>query len=141
AEFATAVGLTTEAGKRYVGHALELRYRLKKLWARVVAGDLAAWKARRVAEQTVWLDPEAARYVDRHVAPVAHKIGAAQLDRLIGEAVARHMPEEAEADRKRAWDQRRFDVDFGTVGIAGTCQVTGELDLADAVDLNNAVTA
>ena len=28
AEFAAAVGLSTEAGKRYVGHAVELRYRL-----------------------------------------------------------------------------------------------------------------
>jgi hypothetical protein len=141
AEFAAAVGLTTESGRRYVGHALELRYRLKKLWARVTSGDLAAWKARRVAEQTIWLSAEAAKYVDRHVATVAHKIGPAQLDRLIGEAVARFMPDQAEADRKQAWDQRRFDVDFGTVGIAGTCQVSGELDLADAIDLNNAVAA
>ena len=28
AEYAAAIGLPTEAGKRYVGHALELRYRL-----------------------------------------------------------------------------------------------------------------
>ena len=52
AEFAAAIGLPTEAGKRYVGHALELRYRLPRLWKRVVAGDLAAWKARRIADQT-----------------------------------------------------------------------------------------
>ena len=53
AEFAAAVGLSTEAGKRYVGHALELRYRLPRLWTRVTSGDLPAWKARRVAEQTI----------------------------------------------------------------------------------------
>jgi hypothetical protein len=141
AEFAAAIGTTTESGRRYLGHALELRYRLNKLWARVVAGDLAAWKARRVAEQTRWLTPEAATYVDKHVAPLAHKIGPAQLDRLIDEAVARHMPDQAEADRQQAWDQRRFDIDFDTVAIAGTCQVTGELDLADAIDLHNALTA
>ncbi|MGZ5403704.1 MAG: HNH endonuclease signature motif containing protein, partial [Nocardioides sp.] len=52
AEFAAAVGLGTEAGKYYLGHALELRYRLPRLWARVVAGDLAAWKARQVARET-----------------------------------------------------------------------------------------
>jgi hypothetical protein len=141
AEFATAIGTTTESGRRYLGHALELRYRLNKLWARVVAGDLAAWKARRVAEQTRWLTPEAATYVDKHVAPLAHKIGPAQLDRLIAEAVARHMPDQAEEDRQQAWDQRRFDIDFDTVAIAGTCQVSGELDLADAIDLHNALTA
>ena len=44
AEFAAAIGVGTETGKHYLGHALELRYRLPRLWARVVAGDLAAWK-------------------------------------------------------------------------------------------------
>ena len=52
AEFAAAVGLSTEAGKRYVGHALELRYRLPRLWKRVTSGDLPAWKARRVADRS-----------------------------------------------------------------------------------------
>ena len=52
AEYAAAIGLPTEAGKRYLGHALEKRYRLPRLWKRVVAGDLAAWKARRIADQT-----------------------------------------------------------------------------------------
>src|SRR5919112_457328 len=40
AEFAAAVGLPTEAGKRYVGEAVECRYRLPRLWARVTGGDL-----------------------------------------------------------------------------------------------------
>ena len=35
-EFAAAIGLSTDAGKRYVGHALELRYRLPRVWRRVV---------------------------------------------------------------------------------------------------------
>jgi hypothetical protein len=141
AEFAAAMGLGTESGKRYVGHALELRYRLPKLWARVTSGDLSTWKARRVADQTLHLSKEAAEHVDRHVAPVAHKVKPAQVDRLIIEAVARFMPEQAEEDRRHAWDQRHFDIDFDAAGIAGTCPVAGELDLADAIDLNNAVTA
>ena len=43
--------------------------------------------------------------MDRHVAPVAHKVPPAQVDRLIADAVARHMPDEAEARRREAWDQ------------------------------------
>ena len=82
AEFAAAIGLPSEAGKRYVGQAVELRYRLPGLWRRVTSGDLAAWRARRVAEQTTHLSAEAARHVDRHVAPVAHKVRTAQVDRL-----------------------------------------------------------
>ena len=141
AELAAALGLGTEAGKRFVGHALELRYRLPKLWDRVTTGDLPSWKARRIAEETLHLSIEAAAYVDRHVAPVAHKIKPAQTDRLVAEAVARLMPEEAEEERRAAWDQRRFDIDFDAAGIAGTCPVSGEVDLADAIDLNNALAA
>ena len=76
AEFAAAIGMGTETGKYYLGHALELRYRLPRLWARITAGDLPVWKARRVANETIShaLSVEAAEYVDRHVAPVAHKI-------------------------------------------------------------------
>ena len=40
AEFAAAIGVSTDAGKHYIGHALELRYRLPRVWARVRAGDL-----------------------------------------------------------------------------------------------------
>ena len=32
AEFAAAVGMTTEAGRYYLGQAMELRYRLPRLW-------------------------------------------------------------------------------------------------------------
>jgi len=141
AEFAAAVGLPTEAGKRYVGQAVELRYRLPRLWARVTTGDLAAWRARRVADQTIRLSREAAGFVDRHVAPVAHKVPPAQVDRLVEEAIARFMPEEAERQRRDAADGRRFDIDHQTVSFAGTSQIFGELDLADALDLDDAVGA
>src|ERR1700754_5237041 len=90
AEFAAAVGMTTDAGKRYLGQAVELRYRLPRLWKRVVAGDLPGWKARRVAHETISheLTTDAAAHVDRHLAPVAHKVGVAVVDRLGGGGVA-----------------------------------------------------
>ena len=88
AEFAAAIGLPSEVGKGYVGEAVELRYRLPRVWARVTAGDLAAWRARRIARTTLLLSLEAAAFVDQHVAHVAHKIRIGQLDRLIEEAIA-----------------------------------------------------
>ncbi len=141
AEFAAAIGLPTEAGKRYVGHAVELRYRLPRLWARVVNGDLAAWRARRVADGTLGLSLEAAGFVDRHVAPVAHRVRPAQVDRLVAEAVGRFMPAEAEARRVAASDGRHFDIDHQQVSFAGTSVVHGELDLADALNLDEAIRA
>ena len=141
AEFAAAVGIGTEAGKYYVGHALELRHRLPRLWARVLTGELAAWKARRVADVTVGhrLSVDAADHVDRHVAPVAHKIGPAQLQRLVEEAIGRFMPETAEQRRLEAADGRHFSIDHDQISFAGTSQVSGELDLSDALDLEDAV--
>ena len=68
-----------------------------------------------IADATMCLSPAAAAFVDRHVAPVAHKIGPAQLIRLIEEAKARFDPEATEAERKRAADRRRFDVDLAGV--------------------------
>ncbi len=141
AEFAAAVGLGPEAGKRYVGHAVELAHRLPRLWGRVLSGEVAGWRARRVAEQTIGrgLTLEAAGFVDRHVAPVAGRVRAGQVDRLVVEAVGRFMPETAEAERRAGADGRRFDVDHTQVSFAGTSLVSGELDLADAIDLDDAV--
>ncbi len=140
-EFAAAIGLPTEAGKAYLGEAVELRYRLKWVWSRVIKGDLPAWRARRVARETMVLSMEAAAYVDRHVAHVAHKVRPAQVDRLVEEAIGRFMPEEAERRRRQAADGRSFTVDTRQPSLRGTSTVYGELDLADALDLDAAVAA
>ena len=141
AEFAIAVGLSHEAGKAYVGEALELRHRLPKTWARVLKGDLVAWKARRIAQSTTALSREAAAHVDAAVAPFAHKIRPTALDHTIATAIALFMPEDAEARQQAASDHRRFDIDTRQTGLTGTAEVHGTLDLADALDLDTAVTA
>src|SRR5688572_20019032 len=140
-EFAAAVGLPTEAGKAYLGEAVELRYRLPRLWTRVHHGDLPAWRARRVARATLALSMEAAGFVDAHVAHVAHKVRPAQLDRLVEEAIGRFMPEEAERRRRQAADGRCFTIDTRQPSLTGTSSVYGELDLADALELDAAVAA
>jgi hypothetical protein len=105
------------------------------------AGQLPTWKLRIIAERTTSLSPEAARYVDRHVAAVAHKIGPAQLARLIEEATARFDPERAEADRLAAAETRHVDIRLADLTIAGTVHIDGEVDLADALDLEAALSA
>ena len=132
-EFAAAIGVSTDAGRRYVGHALELAHRLPRVWRRVVKGDLRPWLARRIADQTLLLSPEAAGFVDRHVAQVAHKIGPVQLERLVDEAIATFMPDLAEERRLAKADGRYFTVEQQQISYAGTSTVHGELDLADAL--------
>src|SRR4029450_6626442 len=93
-EFAAAIGLPTEAGKAYLGEAVEIRYRLRRVRARVIKGALPAWRARRIPRATMVLSVEAAAYVDAHVAHVAHKVRPAQLDRLVEAAMERVRPAE-----------------------------------------------
>src|SRR3954469_12256419 len=93
AEFALAVGMSTAAGQRYLGDAVETRYRLPRLWGRVVAGQVPVWKARRIPQAALTLPPEGATYVDVHLAPVAERCTFAALDRAVEEARARFDPD------------------------------------------------
>jgi hypothetical protein len=138
-EFATALKMTQEFGRHYVGQALELAHRLPRLWARVQDGSLPAWRARRVAEHTLHLTVEAAGFVDRMVAPYAHKTGPAQTQRIIDEAIARFMPEHAREQAERAAEQRYVTIEHQQVSFAGTSRIHGELDLPDALDLEDAL--
>ncbi|HEY0950953.1 DUF222 domain-containing protein [Nocardioides sp.] len=140
ADFALAVGLTTYAGRDYLGDAVEVRYRLPRLWERVMAGQVAVWRARKIARQTMSLPLEGAEHVDRHLAPVAHRLTWAQLERTVEAARATFDPVEAEHRRLLAAEGRFFDVDTHTPSLAGTTTVRGELDLADALDLDHALT-
>jgi len=139
AEFALAIGRSTDAGRALIAAAVELKYRLPRVWGRVQTGELEAWRARRIAEETFGLSREAAAFVDAQVAPFAHRIGLAALERLIAEAVARFMPDKAAEDARRAADGRHFTIDHQQVSFGGTSQLTGELDLADALDLDAAI--
>ena len=73
------------------------------------------------------------------MAPFAHKIGPAALDRLVTEAVARFMPAKAAQDARDAADGRHVRIHHDQVSFSGTSYLEGELDLADALDLDAAL--
>ena len=139
AEFAAAVGMPTETGKAYLGEALELRHRLPRTWARVQAGDLPAWRARRIARATIALSPAAAGFVDEQVAGFAHRIRPSGVDRLVEEAIVRFMPDQARRRREAAADGRHAHVHTHQVSFEGTVWVEAQVDLADALDLDTAL--
>ncbi len=140
AEFAAAIGRSTDSGRLLIADALELKYRLTRLWDRSQSGELPVWRARRIAQATRGLSKQAARFVDAQVAGFAHKIGLAALDRLIAEAIARFMPEQALEDAHNAAEGRHFTIHYDQVSFEGTSRIEGELDLADALDLDAALT-
>jgi hypothetical protein len=65
AEFALAIGVSTDSGRTYLGDAVEMAYRLPRIWERVTAGEVPVWKARKAAQATRLLPPEGAGFVDR----------------------------------------------------------------------------
>ncbi len=138
-EYAAALGVTTESGFAQVGGILELRYRLPKLWGKVVEGRLPLWRARRIAAHTTSLPMAGAAQVDRHLAPVAHSCSWAQLDRTVEEAMVRFDPAAAEAKRREAAEKRHVDVHADQVSFDGTVRIDAEVDLADALDLEDAL--
>ncbi len=79
-DLAASLGMSSEAGCCFVGKTLELRYRLRRTWERVVALEVPKYKAFRVAELTMNLTWEAASYIDRMLAPVLHSCSWAQID-------------------------------------------------------------
>ncbi|SEC90629.1 protein of unknown function [Nocardioides exalbidus] len=148
AELGAVLGISTTAAKKLIGHALELRHRLPRLWHQVHAGTVPAWRARSVAEATIHAVPaltrEAASWVDDQVAAVAGKVGVAQLDRLVAETITRFQlaaPDPA-ADPEDGYlhvDPRHVTVLDQDVHFAGTVHVEADLDLADGLDLDHAL--
>jgi hypothetical protein len=140
ADLALALDMSTDAGRTYLGDALELHYRLPNIWDTVMSGRVQVWKARRIAKATRSLSVEGAGHVDRHLAHQAHACSFAQIDRAVDDALRRYDPTEAEKRRREAADARHFDVDLQQVSFDGTVHIDAELDLADALDLNDAIT-
>ncbi len=138
-EFALAIGKSTDAGKAVISAGLELKYRLPKHWARIQSGQLQAWKARRIAEATLILTEEAVAYVDAQVAPFAHKISYAALERLVQETIDRFMPDVAAEKNQKAADARHVTFHHQQVSFNGTTHFEGELDLGDALDFDTAL--
>jgi len=114
-EFALAVGLSTDTGRRYLGDAVELCHRLPRIWAWVLAGQVAVWKARRIAQATIALPPAGAAHVDRALYFTARRCSFAEIDRQVDAARREHDPVQAERRRAAAAEQRHFDLDQVTV--------------------------
>ena len=140
AEFAAAVGLPTETGKAYLGEALELRHRLPQHLGpgrgpgTCRRGGPGGSPARRSHSA-----PRRRGSWTTQVAGFAHRIRPSGVDRLVEEAIVRFMPDQARRRREAAADGRHAHVHTHQVSFEGTVWVEAEVDLADALDLDTAL--
>ncbi len=135
-ELGAALDISYRSALALVADALELCFRLPRLWTLVQTGRLQAWKARRVAEQTTLLSRAAVDFVDRQAAITgAGNRLPEHLPGLVHEALVRYDPDIAEGREEAALAHR--DVRFDYHGeSAATASMTATLDLLDAVDLD-----
>ena len=143
AELAAALEMSTDAGRTLIADGLELKYRLpqtldprhRRRRCATVAGPARSPKPRSGCPG------RPAAFVDTHVAPFAHKVGVvASSTGSIAEATARFMPAQALADAAAAAERRHLSIHARAGLLRRHLRIDGELDLADALDLDAALT-
>ena len=149
AELGAVLGVSTTAAKRLVGHALELRHRLPRLWAQVHAGRVPAWRARLVAEATIHSDPgpdhRGRRRWSTPRSPPSPERSAPRSSTgssprpSSGSTSPTPDPAEDPEDGYLQVDPRHVTMHDDDVHFAGTLRFEAELDLADALDLDRAL--
>ncbi len=87
AELGALLGIGILAARLLIGDALDVRYRLPRLWARVRTGGVRAWQARKVAETTRLLSAEAAADLDYHLADSVGMMPWGRFRRMLAAAV------------------------------------------------------
>ena len=138
-ELSALLGRSLDSGRNYVGQVVELAHRLPKTWGRVLDGQVPVWKALRIADSTRFLPEDAAGFVDAQLAPFAHGVTWAQVERLVETALVRFDPEAAEERRQAAQNHRHVDTGLDRVGYDGIADISATVDVADALDLENAI--
>ncbi|WP_370239442.1 hypothetical protein, partial [Nocardioides sp.] len=141
-ELAAALGRSTDSGRMLLSDAVEARYRLPKIWQRLVDGQVQVWRVRRVTDLTRGLTAEAAAFVDAHLAHVVHTASFTTVKRLVAEAAARFDPEATEMEEADTQASLHVTLDLATawtIGTASGVHLSGLLDRADAEELEHAI--
>ncbi len=140
APFAAANGMSTTAGGTVLRDALVLCHRLPLTWAQVTAGQLPAWRARRIARAVLGAPADVVASIDESLVAVAAKVGPVQLDRLLDEAMLRLHAEEREIAQVEVLDARHVTLDESTINHTGVAELLIRGDWKDLHDFDQALT-
>ncbi len=137
-DLAAALGITHDAARQLIADALELDYRLPKLWKRVLAGEVPVWRARLIARETTDLSLEAALFADQLIAAMPRRIGQVKAAQLVQEARLYFDPDRAIADEEEALTKRGVWLRHGNA--PATTDITMTLDTPDALLFDQTLT-
>jgi Domain of unknown function (DUF222) len=87
AELGCVLRMSDGSACRLIGDALDLRHRLRSIWAAAEAGQVPAYQARRIATATRHLTVEQAAMVDAQLAPSLGAVSWGRLQTLLEAAI------------------------------------------------------
>ncbi|GAB3994221.1 HNH endonuclease signature motif containing protein [Nocardioides marmoraquaticus] len=105
-ELAAALDRSVDHAMHLLADALELAFRLSRLWALVQEERVPVWVARQISRETRDLAYDAAAHADRLITAVPDKIARVDARRLVHEARLTADPDRAVADEEEAMSRR-----------------------------------
>jgi hypothetical protein len=131
AELGARWKMSHAAAAALIGDALDLRHRLPRLWALVLAGRLRPWVARRLAQATRDATAAAAAHADRRLARWAPSLGCGRLEAIAHAALIEADP--AAADHAARAAELRQGVWVGPSTDHGIKDIHIRTDAASAI--------
>ncbi|HNI70050.1 MAG TPA: DUF222 domain-containing protein, partial [Marmoricola sp.] len=114
------LSLSDAAARKLLGDAVELKFRLPRVWALVQELVVPAWKVRGICDRTSTLSLEAASWIDQRLARVPARINLCRVEKLVAEAVARFDPAGFAQAQAEAAEHRCVEIQEIQVNIAFT---------------------
>ena len=130
AELGALQGTGIMAARALIADALDLRYRLPRLWGRVLTGGVRAWQARKIAEHTRPLSAEACADIDHALADLVGMMPWPRFVKILTAAILDPDPALAAERAKRA--QAAQDV-FTFDSVDGLKTVVAKAAAGDAI--------
>ena len=106
AELGCVLRISDGAACRLIGDALDLRHRLRLIWAAAAAERVPAYQARHIATATRYLTAEQAGWVDAQLAPALGAVSWGRLQTLLEAKIIEADPVGAEQQAALAAQQR-----------------------------------
>jgi hypothetical protein len=106
AELGCVLKISDGSACRLIGDALDLRYRLPRIWMAAQAGQVPAYQARHIASATRHLTVERAGWVDAQLAPSLGAVSWGRLQTLLEAKILQADPAGAEQQAAAAAAQR-----------------------------------
>jgi hypothetical protein len=130
AELWALQGTGIAAARALIADALDLRYRLPRLWGRVLTGGVRAWQARKIAEQTRPLSWQACADLDHALADFVGMMPWPRFATLLSATIAEADPALAAERAERA--RHSHDV-FSINSEAGLKTIVAKAAAGDAI--------